>query len=57
MFDLSMQHFGRLQHIDTFHIAMEAIKQMRIVHLNEQDALQYAVYDGEDPKAIQGEGI
>jgi hypothetical protein len=57
MLDLSKQHLGRLRQIDTFRIATEAIKQMKMVHLNEQDALRYAVYDGIDLEAVQGEGI
>jgi hypothetical protein len=35
MLDLSRQHFGHFQQIDTFRIATEAIKQMKMVHLNE----------------------
>jgi hypothetical protein len=57
MLDLSRQHFGRLQQIDTFCIATEAIKQMKMVQFNEQDAIKYTVYDRIDLEVIQGEGI
>jgi hypothetical protein len=46
-----------LHKTNTFCIATEAIKQMRIVQLRTGEAIPLAAYDGEDPKNVQLDGL